>query len=81
MENGSHLEIPGAEYHEVEAFRLEPAISSTNKVKGHITVDGEVMRNTRLTKKEISIKCFNFQVINYEAIQGEVLPSFIKIIA
>ena len=55
MENGAHLEIPGAEYHEVEAFRLEPAISSTNKVKGHITVDGEVMRNTRLTKKEISI--------------------------
>ena len=43
MEKGSHLEIPGAEYHEVQAFRLEPEISSSTKVKGHITVDGEVM--------------------------------------
>ena len=45
MESGAHLEIPGAEYHEVQAFRLEPVISSSSiKVKGHITVDGEVMR-------------------------------------
>lgn len=47
MENGSHLQIPGAEYHEVEAFRLEPQISSSTKVTGHITVDGEVMKIMR----------------------------------
>ena len=42
LERGSHLQIPGVEYHEVKAFRLEPEIPSSSKGTGHIAVDGEV---------------------------------------
>ena len=42
LERGSHLQIPGVEYHEVKAFRLEPEIPLSSKGTGHIAVDGEV---------------------------------------
>ena len=42
LESGGHLHIPGVEYHEVKAFRLEPEIPSSSKGTGHIAIDGEV---------------------------------------